>query len=232
MTRKRILIGVSRLSPNYASWLYQLHSGLELVDFYTLDASELAAQFDSISGLLLTGGGDVDPGLYDRAEDLPYCRGIDARRDRLETGLIDLAFELGIPILGICRGQQILNIVKGGSLYSDIPAFIQEPLEHYSESGDVWHPVSIDPGSLLFRLSRTTNGSVNSSHHQAINRIGDDLSASAVSSDGLAEAIEFKHAANHPFCLAVQWHPERMNIDDPLSGLLGRGFIEAASNKR
>lgn len=231
MTKMRIVIGVSKLSPNYAKWLNQLHTGLELVDFYALGTREVPSHFHTITGLLLTGGGDVDPSLYDRAADLPYCRDVDAKRDKLETVLIELAFKLGIPLLGICRGQQMLNVVRHGSLYPDIPAFFHEPLVHYDEKGDVMHMVTVDTGSRLYMLTHTAGGMVNSSHHQAVNRIGNDFKPSAFSSDGLIEAIELDRSVDHPFCMAVQWHPERMDIENPMSGLLGKGFIEAVMNR-
>lgn len=226
MTKRRVVIGVSRLSENYANWLNRLHSGLEILDFYTLEAVDVAAGFQSIHGLLLTGGGDIDPALYGRQEDLVYCNGLDARRDRLEYGLIGLAFEFSIPILGICRGQQILNVFKKGSLYADIPTFVKNHIMHAGEQGDVHHAISIDRSSMLYSLTRTNGDTVNSSHHQAVNMIGEGFRASAFSSDGIIEAIEHT-SADKSFCVAVQWHPERMEFENPLSRLVGKGFIEA-----
>jgi putative glutamine amidotransferase len=230
MTKSRIVIGVSKLSTNYANWLNKLHNGLEIVDFYSLEAMDVASHFHSISGLLLTGGGDIDPNLYGRKDDLPYCKDIDARRDKLEIGLIELAFTFNIPMLGICRGQQILNVVKKGTLYSDIPAFFKGTVIHQNKE-DVYHPVTVNPDSLLFKLTLTQGEMVNSSHHQAVNKIGDGFVASAFSPDGLIEAMETKKTMDQSFCLAIQWHPERMDFDNPLSVLLGRGFIKEALNR-
>ncbi len=230
MTKGRMVIGVSKLSANYAVWLNKLHNGLEIIDFYSLDLAEVAAVFPSISGLLLTGGGDIDPGLYGRKEDIAYCKGMDPRRDKLEISLIELSFTFNIPMLGICRGQQILNVVKKGTLYADIPAFVDSAIVHQGEE-DVYHTVTVDQQSLLFRLTQASTGTVNSSHHQAIHEIGEGFVASAFSSDGLVEAIETKTSNGFSFCVAVQWHPERMDFDNPLSGLLGRGFIDEVRMK-
>jgi putative glutamine amidotransferase len=230
MTRNRVVIGVSKLSANYSNWLNRLNSGLEIVDFYTLELPEVADRFNSISGLLLTGGGDIDPALYGSRELLPYCRDIDQRRDRLENGLIDLAFSLRIPVLGICRGQQMLNVARKGTLFADIPAFFKGNIIHQGKE-DVYHKVTVKEGSLLNRITGTTGETVNSSHHQAVREIASGFTAGAFSEDGLTEAIEIEMPGDHPFCLAVQWHPERMDFENPLSGKLGKGFLEASGQR-
>lgn len=231
MTKSRMVIGVSKLSANYANWLNKLNSGLEIVDFFTLELTEVADRFHSISGLLLTGGGDIDPALYGSQELLPYCRDIDTRRDKLEVGLIELAFSLRIPMLGICRGQQMLNVAGKGTLYADLPAFFKGDIIHQGKE-DVYHKVTVKEGSLLHRLTGTIGETVNSSHHQAVREIAGDFTASAFSDDGLTEAIEIQAPGDHPFCLAVQWHPERMDFENPLSGRLGKGFWDAVVSYR
>jgi putative glutamine amidotransferase len=231
MTRNRIVIGVSRLSANYANWLNKLNSGLEIVDFYTLGLTEVADRFSSISGLLLTGGGDIDPALYGSQELLRYCRDIDQRRDKLETILIELAFSLKVPVLGICRGQQMLNVARKGTLYADLPVFFKGNIIHQGKE-DVYHKVSVKAGSLLQRLTGTSEETVNSSHHQAVHQVAAEFTASAFSEDGLTEAIEIQESGGYPFCLAVQWHPERMDFENPLSGQLGKGFLEVVINNR
>ena len=228
MINKPLIIGISKLTDNYASWLHRLHDNLELIDFYLTDDEDIPAYFGRISGLLLTGGGDIDPELYGRSGDKALCDGIDERRDRLELRLIALAFAANIPVLGICRGQQMLNVAAKGELYPHIPAFVKEALIHKDSRADVHHTVSVSPGSLLFRLTGTAAELVNSSHHQAVSRLAAGYIASAFSTDGLVEAIEAKETVKSRFCLAVQWHPERMDISNPLSGLLGKGFLAAA----
>ncbi len=229
MTKSRIVIGVSKLSENYTTWLNKLHNGLEIIDFYTTDVTDTASRFEAVSGLLLTGGGDVDPGLYNQEKDRVYCKGIDSWRDKLESSLIELALIFNLPVLGICRGLQIINVAGKGSLYPDIPALVKGSMMHQDSQGDVYHAVQIDPESLLYKLTRTTGATVNSSHHQAIHMVGERLKSTAFSADGVIEAVEWNQSREHDFFLAVQWHPERMDINNPLSGLLGRGFIEAAA---
>jgi putative glutamine amidotransferase len=228
MTRKSMVIGVSKLSENYARWLNQLQSGLEIIDFYSLKWEDMPSHFQRISGLLLSGGGDIHPACYGREDDFPLCRGIDDRRDKIEAALIDLAFTFHLPVLGICRGLQILNVVKGGTLIADIPVQVNKALKHQDEKGDVHHTVTILPESALFSLTQTGGETVNSSHHQAIRDLAVAFRATAFSSDGIIEAIELKQPGNNMYCMAVQWHPERMPFENPLSGMLGRGFIEAA----
>jgi putative glutamine amidotransferase len=226
MGGKKTIIGVSKLSPNYAAWLGRLIEDREIIDLYELPEKELPLQVKQLSGILLSGGSDIDPRLYNRQEDTELCSNIDARRDSLETKLIHLAFASRIPVLGICRGLQILNVVNKGTLWADIPLYINTSVIHKNEK-DVFHPVSITPGSVLYSMTKLSRGLVNSSHHQAVSRIAEGFTISAVSSDGLPEAIEADRNI-HPFCLAVQWHPERMDFDNPLSGMLVKAFIAAA----
>jgi putative glutamine amidotransferase len=223
--QNKITIGVSKLSPNYASWLNKLQDGIEIIDYSDMSLNEVTKHIHSVSGVLLTGGNDIHPGLYGRDEDIAYCKGIDARRDELESKIIELVFKFNIPLLGICRGQQILNVVRKGTLYADIPSFIDTAIIHANEK-DVYHAVTINHDSRLFRLTGVSGGTVNSAHHQAVNIIASGFLVSAFSPDGLIEAIETESAVSHSFCIAVQWHPERMDITNPLSGMLGKGFIE------
>jgi putative glutamine amidotransferase len=226
MGGRKVIIGVSKLSPNYVGWLGRMMNDQEIADLYELPEEDLHLQVKGLSGILLSGGSDIDPRLYDRQEDTGLCRNIDTKRDSLEIKLIQLAFASRIPVLGICRGLQILNVVNKGALWADIPLLVKTSVIHQHDK-DVFHPVSIIPGSLLYSVAKLTRGLVNSSHHQAVSRIAEGFGISAFSSDGLPEAIEADRNI-HPFCLAVQWHPERMDFDNPLSGLLGKAFITAA----
>lgn len=151
-------------------------------------------------GLILCGGGDVSPERYGEENDGSYS--IDLDRDRVEFELIREYVNLGKPILGICRGCQILNVFFGGSLYQDLP----EAEIHKSHDGvDSAHKVSSLPNSILSELYGESF-TVNSSHHQAVKRLGDGFCVSAVWQDKYIEAIEHESAP----IIAVQWHPERM----------------------
>jgi putative glutamine amidotransferase len=165
-----------------------------------------AVKFD---GLLLAGGEDVDPTLY--GEDKKYQSVIVNReRDDFERGLLDYALRYRLPILGICRGAQVINVKFGGTLYQDLAKDVSPEFEHRqteSRNETVHTVILTDPES---RLTEDFRGScrVNSLHHQAIKRLGRGLKVTAHSEDGLVEAVEA--ADEYPFLLAVQWHPEEI----------------------
>jgi putative glutamine amidotransferase len=228
---QKLVIGVSKLEPNYEQWLRKLHNHITIINLYELPADEVTQQVNTVAGILLPGGGDIHPGLYQCHDDIALCKSIDPKRDDLETGIIKQAFRFGIPVLGICRGLQILNVAMGGSLYADIPTSFEEAVPHKGEN-DVFHTVRISEDSLLHNITGIVEGQVNSSHHQAICRLAPVFRASALSGDGVTEAIEVPGANRHPFCLAVQWHPERMDILNPLSGQLGKTFLDKAEMRR
>jgi putative glutamine amidotransferase len=225
-----MVLGISKLAENYARWLHGMEQGLQLIDFYHLTSAEVIAALPGISGILLTGGNDLHPALYGKPEYLSDCRGIDGFRDDLEFMLTAYALEHQLPLLGICRGQQLLNVRLGGSLIPEIHTAKGAQVVHQAEQ-DVDHPVSVFRNSLLFEITGTSEAIVNSSHHQAIDRIGNGLFVSAVSSDGIAEAIEADPLKISSFCLAVQWHPERMPLKHPMSGGVGRRFLEEAGRR-
>ena len=220
---KQISIAVSKLAPNYEAWLQKLYPGLEIMNFYGLDPGDFRSRVRKFSGLVLTGGGDIHPSLYGNMDTEHHCQGIDIKRDELEFNMIEAALTRGLPILAICRGLQVLNVFLGGTLIPHIPA-LPDKLTHKDQQ-DVYHGVSISPDSQLFRIIGTCNELVNSSHHQAIEKPGSGLQITAYSADGIAEAAELSDH-DQRFCLAVQWHPERMDMENLLSGQLGLGFMK------
>jgi putative glutamine amidotransferase len=220
---KKISIAVSRLAPNYEAWLQKLCTGLEIVNFEGRDPCDFRSRVREYSGLLLTGGGDIHPSLYGNPDTEHHCQGIDIRRDELEFSMLEAALTCNTPILAICRGLQVLNVFLGGTLIPHIPALPGKLL--HKDQADVNHGISINPGSELSRISRNHNPIVNSSHHQAIDKPGSGLLITAFSEDGIAEAAEVNDH-NTRFCVAVQWHPERMKLENPMSGGLGKVFIK------
>ncbi len=159
-----------------------------------------------LDGLVLTGGGDISPELYGGDSQHPSLYGQNAIRDDFERRLIAAALPLGIPLLGICRGMQLLNVVQGGTLHVHLPDAFGEQLAHRSSAcGPIPHRIHCDPESRLGQLLGNDEIEIASWHHQAIDRLGADLAAVAWASDGVIEALELVH---HPWCMAVQWHPE------------------------
>jgi putative glutamine amidotransferase len=182
------------------------------------------------NGILITGGEDVYPGYYGQAKDTVRCGIINRYRDSLETALIELAVNEHIPLIGICRGEQMINVTLGGSLIIDIPADIGDKVKHASKDWELqWHEVYIVPGTILANISKVNKGKVSSSHHQAINRLADDLIISAYATDSIPEAVEWKHYENKGFLMATQWHPEHMDYNSPLSSSLAKLFLKEAS---
>lgn len=163
-----------------------------------------------LDGLLLSGGGDIDPVLYGEVSE-PWMGQVDAERDASELGLVRKWLASERPLLAICRGHQVLNVALGGTLYQDIAAYIPAALDHSSAPGrpmeNVVHSVTVEPSSRLATILGGTSFAVNSAHHQAVKTLGDKLTVVARADDGIVEAIEL---CDHPFCMGVQWHPEAM----------------------
>lgn len=187
---------------------------------------------DRLDGLLLSGGADIDPAFYGE-ERLPVCEETEPERDRLELALTRQALQLDVPIFGICRGMQLLNVACGGALYQDLPTQAPESQRH--TWGDQDHPrdyrahnITVASGSRLATLLGSDAHPVNSLHHQAVSRLGDGLAITAWAPDGVAEGMEL---ADHPYALAVQFHPEELAPTDPASHALFVAFVEACARK-
>ena len=180
---------------------------------------------DHIHGLLLTGGGDISP-VYLREDPRRGVGECFPERDFSELLLTQLALQHDLPILGICRGIQVLAVAAGGKIYQDIPSQYPNAMQHSQTAPRqyVWHNVEIEGKSLLYRLLGETEIGVNSLHHQAVLEIPPDFIQNALASDGIIEGIE-KPCAK--FCIGVQWHPESMMETEEHSKVLFRGFIEA-----
>lgn len=176
-------------------------------------------------GLLLPGGGDLDPVLYGQ-ERIPACGEPNLLRDAAEPLLLRAFLAADKPVLGICRGIQVLNVVLGGSLYQDI-----KPFEHVPHN-DHWakvHTVTVRRDTLLSRILQQDTVLVNSQHHQAADRLAPGLVLSALSEDGIVEGIEKPDAR---FCLGVQWHPEWLSEADPAMQGLFNAFVDACKEDR
>ncbi len=179
-----------------------------------------------LDGLLMSGGCDVDPKRYgDRAK--TYCGTLVPRRDEEELLLIKNAFEKKIPMLGICRGLQIMTAAFGGTLYQDL-ATEHGALEHFTimyPRNEETHTVSLKADSHLRAVFGADTIGVNSFHHQGVKDVPKNAVVTATSPDGVVEALEFE--GGHPYTLAVQWHPEMMFDSDQQKKLI-KSFVDAA----
>jgi putative glutamine amidotransferase len=191
----------------------------------------IAAAVGRLDALVLTGGGDIDPATYGAAPH-PRTGPPNAGRDRAELDLLAAALTAGLPVLGICRGLQLLNIAQGGTLHQhlgDLRPPAQGPAGeagHTPQPGTFGsHPVRVATGSMLAAILQADQPfAVPTAHHQAIDRLGAGLTATAWTADGIIEAAELTGGEHHPFVLAVQWHPEAG--DDPR---LFRALVAAAA---
>ena len=195
----------------------------------------LRAIYDRLDGLLIPGGVDVDPRTYGE-EVLPVCGVLDPDRDAVELQLTRWAVADGKPVLGLCRGEQIINVAHGGTLYQDVGTQFAGAMMHefYPTKGyartHLAHPVELVAGTRLRDAFGADSAPVNSMHHQSVKRLGSGLVVSAVAPDGVVEAVEVADPSK--FIVGVQWHPEVFDSTDPNTEHLFREFIAASRGKR
>lgn len=186
------------------------------------DEEELAQLVNHVDGILFTGGPDVHP-FYFGEETQRFCGNVSMKRDSMELALLKLAMERKRPVLGICRGVQLINIGLGGDIYQDIPSQFKEdfPVAHMQPFGyDIpSHTVKVAKGTLLAGIAGSDVLRVNSMHHQAVRNLAPGLAASGFAPGGLIEAVEMP---GYPFLLGVQWHPEYLWEQDEAA----RGIFE------
>ena len=199
--------------------------------FIPVKASDEEAAYlvNQCDGLLLTGGDDLNPALFGE-EILNDTVQIAAQRDRDEFRILDLAVKMGIPVFGICRGIQVMNVYFGGTLYQDIPAQIPSEVAHRMEKPyhRTSHLCMLVPGSPLYELAGKDVIGVNSHHHQAVKDPAPGFEVMGCSEDGLVEAI---YDPSKRLCWGVQWHPERIWDIEDTSAALFRTFVESCRKK-
>ena len=210
-----------RLSEAHAKYPESLARAGAEVRWIGLEDPEQAVR-DALAcdGLLLPGGGDMDPKFFGQ-ERIPACGEPNPLRDAAEPLLLRAFLDTDRPVLGICRGIQVMNVVLGGDLYQDIKPF--EHIPHNDHWGKI-HTVTVRRGTLLSRILGQDTVLVNSQHHQAVDRVAPGLVLSALSEDGIVEAVEKPDAR---FCLGVQWHPEWLSDADPAMQGLFDAFVNA-----
>lgn len=225
----RVVIAMPRMSTDpeptvaQSKYMESLARAGAKMRWVELNDPEQAVQ-DALTcdGLLLPGGGDMDPKFYGQAR-IPACGEPNLLRDAAEPLLLRAFLAADKPVLGICRGIQVMNAVLGGDLYQDI-----KPFEHLPHNGH-WakvHTVTVRRGTLLSRILGQDTVLVNSQHHQAVDRVAPGFTLAALSEDGIVEAIEKPDAG---FCLGVQWHPEWLSDADPAMQSLFDAFVNACS---
>ena len=186
---------------------------------------ELQMLIDMCDGLLLTGGDDIDPALYGE-EVLNDTLELTPVRDAVERKVCDLAVKRGLPMFGICRGIQMMNVYFGGSLYQDIPAQIKTEIKHSMEppAHRTCHKCIVEKDTPLYELFGREQVGVNSHHHQAVKRVAPGFEVMGRAEDGIIEAI---YDPAKPFVWGVQWHPERIWDIEDSSAKLFEAFVEA-----
>jgi putative glutamine amidotransferase len=216
------------LHPLYSEGV-SLGGGAPLQIPHGLNKETLRTIFERVDGLLLAGGGDVDPACYgETASEQVY--GVDRERDEIELTLARWAVAEGKPLLAICRGIQVLNVALGGSLYQDVLAEMPGAIRHAYFQGMGFerdypaHEVQLVPGSGLAQLLGGERFAVNSLHHQGIKMLAPGLSPVGHAPDGLVEAVEIE---GHAFAVGVQWHPEALAPKDPVMRRLFEGLVGA-----
>jgi putative glutamine amidotransferase len=217
------------LMPSYIEAVRRA-GGIPVLIPLLLDEAEMQAALERMDGVLIPGGGDMEParfgGIYH-----PTMYGIDPLRDEFEINLVRHTVKQQKPVLAICRGIQVFNVALGGTLWEDVGSMMPDAVKHdyYQQHPRNYlaHTVDITADSCLAHYLQTTKTYVNSLHHQGIRKLAPDVRATAVAPDGLIEAIEIP---SHPFAIGVQWHPENLVHDDPSMLRLFEGLVEAAQS--
>ncbi len=212
---------------NYPAWIQG--DGVEVIVLSY--KNENKEDFSRCDGFLLSGGVDMHPSAYGNSRvDYPWATNFNGARDAFEREVFQYACLHEKPVLAICRGLQVVNVALGGNLIQDLQ---EQGFSNHRKGAeaDREHLISVEPSSLLFSIAGQSQGLVNSAHHQGLDRIAESLRVSAWSDDRVVEAIEYKDFDQKPFFLGVQWHPERLRIQDsytPFSMHIRQAFLDAA----
>jgi putative glutamine amidotransferase len=208
---------------NYINWL-KGDDDLTVVELSIRNNNFQA--IEDCDGLVLSGGVDINPALAGTGTDyLNKPVKWNNERDEFEKYLYQFAQANNLPVLGICRGLQLVNVLQGGTLVADLA---DSNDTHKNDGEDKDHTVLIKDGTLLNEITNTAFGEVNSAHHQSIDKLGSDLQINSLAADGTIEGIEWTDKTGKPFLLCVQWHPERMFQfpNSPLSENIRNRFIQ------
>jgi putative glutamine amidotransferase len=221
-------IDIFGLMPSYLEAIVAA-GGVPVMIPLGLSDDNLIDILQQMDGILLPGGGDIEPRVY-QGNGHPTVSGIDEDRDRVELTVARTAVAQQKPLLAICRGMQVLNVALGGSLWEDVELLMPQAMHHEFVNSHprnyLAHMVTIELDSFLARQLGVEETAVNSLHHQGIRRLANPLRATAVAPDGLIEGVE---VIDHPFAVGVQWHPENLIHNAPHMLGLFQGLVDAAS---
>jgi len=232
-----MILGITdTLKPSLQVYVEWIQKVTPVADIITLSCVQSNLDdLDRCNGVVLTGGGDIHPKFYGREDATSLVHSVNEVRDEFEFAVVTRAIEKNLPILGICRGMQVCNVALGGTMIPDVQ------VKGYQNHGkgkttalDPRHCVQIQQGTLFSSIIGMGKGDVNTNHHQAVDRLGRGLRATAWSPDGLVEGLEWEQPAGKAFLELVQWHPERMtDFESPLSkGLLEYFICEVQTSKK
>lgn len=209
---------------DYESWIKRGMEDAKVIKLETGNAS-------LCDGIILTGGEDVNPALYGKKEYIEQYNlsDINPQRDDYEFHIIQYAEENNVPVLGICRGLQLVNVYYGGTLIPDLPSF--NKTGHSEGKNDSIHKVELEKKSRLYQIVGEIAGEINSHHHQSAEKPGKGLIVTARSTNGVIEGMEIDDK-NSVFYILVQWHPERLDSKNPFSGKLRSAFLIACGKHK
>lgn len=228
-----MVIGITKSESKFdrcINWLKYFKVKYIILDFQNHDAD--LKKLDECSGLILSGGIDIYPEIYCDWDTKETKGTYSPERDGFELTLIQKSIDNKIPLLGVCRGLQLVNVFFRGSLIFDLEEIRTVNHRRVSPSEDRLHEIRIFDGTLLREIMGVTKETVTSSHHQAIDRLGEGLMINAKTDDGIIEGIEYADKSGKPFFIGVQWHPERFkNFDSPASkNILDKFISESEKN--
>jgi putative glutamine amidotransferase len=221
---------------NYPVWVKGDDNNIEIVELHweKQNLDEVWDLVEDCDGIVLTGGVDIHPRFYEN-ERLQFPNGdgkFNEERDEFEMHVFETALNFHLPVLAICRGLQLVNVALGGDLIQDLEEAGKKN-HRRMENVDDEHAISISENSLVKEVIGSGAANINGAHHQAIGNLSDELMATAISPDGVIEAVEFKEKEGESWMLAVQWHPERMKDREtnPASKNIREKFLEEVKKK-
>ena len=216
----KIVIGDNYKSEHdlnlYSEWI-SIENQCEIVIASKTDEN-IYSVLENADALILSGGSDVSPKFYNCANE-NLVRTTDVARDEFEKKILEIALNKKIPVLGVCRGLQFVNVMLGGTLYEDIQTY------NFDNHTNCNHNILIQDNTIISEITKLKFGNVNSSHHQSVKEIGNGLIVSSKSEDGVVESLEWKDKSDKSFLLLVQWHPERLEKENPFSKNIKEKFI-------